>query len=121
MRKITYKTTMVEQKEPYIIYEFCERCGKLIQKFMGDHFREEYTPPAYGKEEVHWYEVTTGHHDWGNDSCESIDTKIVCPRCITEEYSDYIDRSCNHGNTEYMDIQHGYGWSMPLDEEPKGE
>lgn len=56
----------------------CDNCGKVI---YGDTLGYSYYDRIY-------YEVTTSHNDWGNDSCESIQHFDICPDCIT----DFVDR-----------------------------
>lgn len=119
MERTEYKIKMVEQKTPYIIRTYCDRCKKLILKKMGSAFLEDYK--GHYNEAVSYYEVTTGHNDWGNDSVDSIDTKTICRSCLTEEYADYVERASDGSNTEYIEIHHEYGWSMPLNVEREEE
>ena len=46
----------------------CDICNKVI-------------PVSKGIESK-YFEVTTGHHEWGNDSCESIEHHDICPDCM---------------------------------------
>lgn len=115
MREIEYKITTVEQKEPYIITCKCDRCNKVISKVYGERFTPRNMFKAYPIKAV-WYSVRTGHNDWGNDSCDSIENKTICPICLVNEYSDYVDRASKGMNTEYIDIEHNYCRSLPLDD-----
>lgn len=114
MEEIEYKITTVEQKEPYIITCKCDRCNKIIFKVYGKQFYPRNRFSVYPIE-VSWYEVRTGHNDWGNDSCESIANKTICPSCLVNEYSDYVDRTSGGANTHYIEIEHNYGRSLPLE------
>lgn len=114
MERIEYKTKMVEQKTPYITRTYCDRCKKLVLKQIGGAFLKEYTGDIFS---VSYYSVTTGHHDWGNDSIDSIETKVICRSCLTEEYADYVKRTSAGSNTEYIEINHECKCSMPLNEE----
>ena len=115
-KEFEYKETQVTQKEVYIETLRCDRCKKVIYKKYGDKFDDnnrsflsDYRKP------VSYYVVTTGHNDWGNDSCESVDTKVVCPKCLTEEYSNYVSliNEANIWNTMYMNIQHEANYTIP--------
>lgn len=117
MKKTEYKIATIEQKTPYIIRTYCDRCGKLILKQMGNSFINECKISYAERQSVSYYEVCTGHNDWGNDSVDSIKNKVICRSCLTEEYADYVERASKDVNTEYIEIQHKCGWSMPLDEE----
>lgn len=115
-KEYEYKEKQVTQKEVYIETLRCDRCKKVIYKKYGDKFDDnnrsflsDYRKP------VSYYVVTTGHNDWGNDSCESVDTKVVCPKCLTEEYSKYINEvnEANIWNTMYMNIEHEANYTIP--------
>lgn len=67
---------------------YCDICKKEIKK---------------GRE---YWEVTTGHHDWGNDSFESIEDFDVCSDvCLMMKFGEYIDRSKDGYNTEYIEVK----------------
>ena len=56
--------------------------------------------------EGHW-EVTTGHYDWGHDSCESIQKKDVCSmNCLNDVMSEYAIDSNSEWNMMYINIIH---------------
>ena len=50
-----------------------------------------------------YFEVTTGHRDWGNDSCESVQTLDICPECLTKYVADYFEKM-RGSNTAYLEI-----------------
>lgn len=68
---------------------YCDVCKKEIEKGNG------------------YWEVVTGHHDWGNDSCESIEDFDVCSDvCLMMKLGEYIDRSGkDEYNTEYIEVE----------------
>lgn len=41
-----------------------------------------------------YFEITTGHSDWGNDSIDSYETLDVCEECTPKYVSDYL-RDCS--------------------------
>lgn len=84
---------------------YCNRCKKLIYK--RSCIESEELPK--NKLWTHYWEVTIGHNDWGNDSCDSIEHFDICsPDCLNKELQLYIQRSDgnNHHNTEYIEIEH---------------
>ena len=87
-RKIKYVTT----KEVTGIK--CDICRKVIP--VG---RDVYDKCKY-------YDVKTGHHDWGNDSCESIEHHDICPGCLVGFVTDYFNN--NEYGSAYMNIHTEY-------------
>lgn len=54
----------------------CDVCGKIIEPpSIEDQYKWMEKPYTY-------YAVKTGHHDWGNDSIESIEERDICIDCI---------------------------------------
>lgn len=69
----------------------CDICKRLI------------TPPTgYAWLGSRYFEVTTGHNDWGSESCESIEHRDICPDCIVDFTSTYIS---NADGSEYLKIE----------------
>ena len=69
----------------------CDVCHKVI--------------PAEGKyrnDDGKYYEVTTGHHDWGHDSCESRKTIDICPACLSKYIADYFTDA---SSTAYLEVE----------------
>lgn len=54
-----------------------------------------------------YYELTTGHNDWDNDSCESIEHFDICSRtCLMNKFTEYLDESnANDWNTKYFNVE----------------
>lgn len=121
MIETKYKTAMVEQKTKYIITCKCDRCGKVIYKHYGKEFELLTRNVRKTTERVSYYHVTTGHNDWGNDSIDSLKSKDICPLCLINEYSDYVDRSSKGFNSEYIEIKHECTFSLPFDIDVEGE
>ena len=116
MEKNEYCVMITEREVTTVEKCFCDRCKKLIWARYGreyarifDYGSREYT------EKVEWFKVTTGHHDWGNDSVDSIDNREYCRECIPFVFGKYLDGSREEGieNTEYIEVEHDYGWSLP--------
>ncbi len=49
-----------------------------------------------------YYDVIIGHHDWGNDSIDSIQDKEICEECINNFVNTYLSEA---NGTEYINIQ----------------
>jgi hypothetical protein len=75
----------------------CDACGKFI-KASNDYWDRDATK---------YYEVTTGHRDWGNDSCESIKRQDICPDCIRNFVGEYL---LTESLTAYIEIETTYSY-----------
>ena len=53
-----------------------------------------------------YFNVRTGHNDWGNDSCDSVESQDICPDCINKFVTEYLRDSV--GTTRYIDIETSY-------------
>ena len=75
----------------------CDRCGKVIK-----------APETYGDVDLtRYFNVMTGHRDWGNDSCESIKHEHICPDCIVNFVERYLEENSD-SNTAYIEIETDY-------------
>lgn len=91
MIKTKYETKTYTKTEEVMVSEkrYCDVCIK------------EITGP-------HWF-VTTGHHDWGNDSVDSIEYKDACSiDCLNDIFGKYCEISGrkHHANTNYIEVEH---------------
>jgi hypothetical protein len=61
------------------------------------------------KNKRHW-ELTTGHHDWGNDSVESIEDFDICSEeCLRKKFDEYVKESgASDYNTMYFKVEKTY-------------
>ena len=71
----------------------CDVCKKII------------TPKDWKSPECRYFHIITGHHDWGNDSIDSIEHYDVCPHCVGKFMTDYLSRA---KGTEYLDVETRY-------------
>jgi hypothetical protein len=83
------KCYRIEQTEDGIE---CDICGKFI-KADGDW---------NSRKDRKYCVVRTGHNDWGHDSCESVESKDICPECIGKFITDYLK---NGSNTAWIEIE----------------
>jgi hypothetical protein len=53
-----------------------------------------------------YWELTTGHHDWGNDSVESIKHFDLCSEsCLRKKFDEYVKESGEDDcNTMYFEV-----------------
>ena len=54
-----------------------------------------------------YWELTTGHYDWGNDSVDSIENFDVCSEdCLRKKFDEYVKESGKNGwNTMYFRVE----------------
>lgn len=93
-RKVTKEVEEIIGTEIY-----CDVCHKKIN--------DTKTTLSNGYHPLKWYyEVTTGHNDWGNDSIDSIEHKDICSvECLNKEYDKYLERTNNKFNSEYFEVR----------------
>ena len=53
-----------------------------------------------------YYDIVTGHHDWGRDSIDSVNSFDACSeKCVKEKVDFYFDELVGKGcNTAYLTI-----------------
>lgn len=74
---------------------FCDVCRKLIKKTSEK--KVEYCIGDY-------WTLTTGHHDWGLESVDSIEVFDLCSRdCIQKKLNEYL-KDC--AGTDYFELSH---------------
>lgn len=54
-----------------------------------------------------YWELTTGHYDWGNDSCDSIEHFDICSEaCLRAKFDEYVRESgASEYNTMYFEVE----------------
>lgn len=54
-----------------------------------------------------YWELTTGHYDWGNDSCDSIEHFDICSEaCLRAKFDEYARESgASEYNTMYFEVE----------------
>lgn len=57
-----------------------------------------------------YWELTTGHHDWGNNSIESIENFDICSEiCLRKKFDEYVRESgAKKYNTMYFNVYRGF-------------
>lgn len=60
---------------------------------------------------VEYYNIVSGHNDWGNDSVESRESMIVCKECLTTALMRYKNQAERQPyNTCYIEVDHQYSY-----------
>lgn len=99
-----YKVIKRLEKRSVVVGIVCDICGKPI-------------PPSQRYELKPFYKITTGHFDWGNDSCDSVETKDACsPACAIKLAAKYLNDTYSGQNSAYIQIEHRNSWVMPVEE-----
>lgn len=101
IKKIT-KQVVKEVTEVVSEVIVCDVCGKELN----------YDTSMGTSKVASYYEITTGHRDWGNDSCDSIEHRqVCCNECLsrfTQEWLKDPDVICS--NTAYIEIEKDRHW-----------
>lgn len=88
---------IVYRKTKELVGIKCDICGKLIP----------VDKRGYKNDKCKYFEVTTGHNDWGSESCESIEHRDICPECVSGFVAEYL---ANAEGTEYIEVETEYGY-----------
>lgn len=72
----------------------CDICERLIPAIKD---------PVTGRYSNLYYTTTTGHYEWFNDSCDSIENHDICPECIDKFVGDYL-KSTKY-NSAYIEVK----------------
>ena len=79
---------------------YCDICKKRIGKLNGKNYKQEQLF------EQHYFRVVTGHHDWGNDSCDSLQAFDLCSEiCLCDYFDNQYLNDCKNSNTQYLNIE----------------
>ena len=95
IKNITQKV-IKEVEETVSSVGICDICGK--------EFNYE---PWLGKGKIaKYYHIVTGHNDWGNDSCDSIEhSDACCDECLSRFTQDWLkNENVIRSDTAYIEI-----------------
>lgn len=95
IKKITRKVVK-EVEETISSIGICDICGKEFN----------YKPWLRGEKIASYYHIATGHHDWGNDSCESVQSRDACSdECLSRFTQEWLkNEDVINSNTAYIEI-----------------
>ena len=80
-----YEKREITISKKVLIERVCDRCKEKISNLDS------------------YYNVTTGHYDWGRDSIDSIERLHICScKCLELEMKDYLG---NSDDTCYINIE----------------
>lgn len=77
-------------------------CAREIIGVRCDNCKKIIFPKSETCKENLYYKITTGHHDWGNDSIDSIKHFDLCQDCLNDFVAKKLDG--NQSKSSYMDI-----------------
>ena len=88
-----------------VVGKKCDVCGK------------EILPHKRGGPMYDYYEVTTHHNDWGNDSIDSYENYDACsPDCAYKLWEKYIHDSAGTSKSLCIEVTHINCWTLEDDE-----
>ena len=99
----------VQRKKQIIIRELvigkkCDVCGREIPP----------TSRTFPRKEIPFFDVTTYHNDWGNDSVDSYEYFHACsPDCVMKMADGFLRDDFDGINTKTIKIAHRSGWYLP--------
>lgn len=100
------KIVEVTEKRRVPISLVCDVCGKEIPANIFTAGKPEYCTQKYMR-------VTTGHHDWGNDSIDSVEVHHICSaECMDKYMKNFYKTFRNNGDTatDYIEIESETRW-----------
>lgn len=95
IKKITQKV-MREVEDTISSVGICDICGKEFN----------YKPWLRGEKIASYFHIITGHHDWGNDSCDSVESRdACCDECLSRFTQEWLkNEDVIRSNTAYIEI-----------------
>lgn len=81
------------------------RTKRRVESVTCDICERVITPDPKRADSSRYFRVITGHNDWGNDSCDSIEHYDICPHCIGSFVAKYALESTG---TEYLEMRNEY-------------
>lgn len=111
MIKKTTKKVLKEVEEVESEVIVCDVCDKELQ-----YAQTEFVSPV-----AVYYKITTGHHDWFNDSCDSINHKdACCDECLLKFTQEWFQNAeVIESNTAYIEIHKARHWKREASKEVK--
>ena len=102
MLDVKTEKKLVEQEVIVSGFCSCDICGKVIYEYFGNN---------RSRHDEYWT-LITGHNDWGNDSCESVESLDLCSKeCCIKALENYLDEYSGSRNTGYFELRHENGES----------
>ena len=93
-----------------VIGKRCDICFKDIPP----------TSKSFPRTNHPYFDITTHHRDWGNDSCDSYEYFHACsPACALKFATEYLNEDFDGHHSREIEIEHHGAWFMP--EEVSGD
>ena len=104
MKKEHKKTVVKEEVVCATVY--CDFCKKRLYTTVHDS--------RVSSDLVDYFDIVTGHNDWGNDSVDSVEHKTCCKNCLNEAFVGYLNETLKNDvrNTKYIDIVHDWTYDF---------
>lgn len=116
--KIKRKITVIKEDVPFVKLTYCDECGRLIRQRVCTGFSNLRRIDHENR--VEWYQVTTGHRDFGTDESDYRQETDICPDCIKHIFDKYLIRSRGE-NTQLISIDHCWTYNEEPMEEKTNE
>ena len=103
---IKYTKKKIEETRNILTSIVCDVCGRDIPANKWTNGKPKYCTEKFMR-------VTTGHHDWGNDSIDSIETHQICsPECMDEFIKGFYENFTRNkeSGTDYIEIESETVW-----------
>ena len=114
MVKTDYEEKTITKKIAVCETTICDGCQKILCRQYGEEYKPNDTPWRDYTQNVEFFRITTGHNDWGNDSCESIEHHTYCRECLAKPINAYLARTKVGKDTEYIEVEHKCYRSLPF-------
>ena len=83
----------VLRTEDVTIKKFCDVCGEEIKAYESVQGWNRCDSRGRPYRTVKYLSVTTGHHDWGNDSIDSVETHDICStECLAKFMQEFYSK-----------------------------
>lgn len=104
MEKYHKNVQMVKCETTVAVDYFCDICKKRIYTDVKGKLTKLDNI-------VEYYNIVSGHNDWGNDSIESRESMIVCKECLTTALMQYKNAAERKPyNSRYIEVEHKYSY-----------
>ena len=101
----TYQEIQQTAIREVVVGKKCDICFKDIPPTSRSIYRRTTHP---------YFDITTHHSDWGNDSCDSYEYFHACsPACALKFATEYLNKDFNGCHSREIEIEHRAAWFMP--------
>ena len=96
----------VLRTDDVVIKKFCDVCGEEIKVHEAGPIWNRCDSRGRPYCTAKYLSVTTGHHDWGNDSIDSVETHDICStECLSKFMQEFYSKfNKSNSGTDYIHI-----------------